>query len=122
MASVEVTLNGFTIPPERMEALLDETEPIEVSKRTLDGTLYTDYTTNTRRWRVKIAFLCAEDYDDLRTVYFSQYANASYVTLEIPFYGISTLAKMSMNEKDVRHDGDDIVGIEVMLDEQSAVS
>lgn len=122
MASVEATIGGVLVPPERMESLVDDTQPVETSKRALDGTLYTDFTTNTRRWRVKIAFLCADDYDDLRQVYFSQYNNAEFPVLEIPFYGVSAQVKMSMNEKDVRHDGDDIVGIELVLEEAGAVS
>lgn len=122
MADVEVTIGSFTVPPERMESLLDVTEPVETTNRTLDGTSYTDFTTNVRTWKVRIAFLCAEDYDDLRQVYFDQYNNATYPALSIPFYNISTVAKLTMNEKDVRHDGDDIVGIELTLQEQGAVS
>lgn len=122
MADVLVTIGSFTVPPERMESLIDVTEPVEASNRTLDGTLYTDFTSNTRTWKVKIAFLCAEDYDELRQVYFDQYNNATYPAFSVPFYSISTVAKLSMNEKDVRHDGDDIVGIELTIQEQYAVS
>lgn len=122
MADIEVTIGTFTIPTDKMQSLKDFTEPIEVTKRTLDGTLYTDFTINTRKWEVAIAFLCKDDYDDLKQVYLNQYNNAEYPTLSIPFYDVDIPVKMSINEKDIKLDGDRIVGINLTLEEQYPVS
>lgn len=90
--------------------------------RTLQGNLYTDFTSFTRTWEIEWNHLDENDYNDLRDVWESQFTNNQYVLFVVPNYSISTLVKMDLNDKDITFQGCIIKGVSIRLQEQVAIS
>lgn len=123
MTAIAITLGGFTIPMRNLYKLVEVTKANEVTNVTLGGTRYTDFTNNLRSWKLSFAYLCEDDFDDLYGVYQAQYNTVTYPTLVVPYYGINTPVKMSIQEdKDIKFDGEMIVDYTVTLEEQYAFS
>lgn len=118
MVNIEITLGGFTIPMRNMFQLVEITTPNETTNVTLDGGRYTDFRNNLRSWKLKFAYLCVDDFDDLYQVYRDQYVNAAYPTLVVPYYDINYPVKMTVSDKDIKMDGDMMVDYEILLEEQ----
>jgi hypothetical protein len=120
MANIVITLGGIVLPvPTKFIQISGQNA---TDNRTLDGTLYTDYINVNRSWDVSWNNLCEDDYNDLYAIFFDQFSSLTYPTLSVPYYGISVPVKVSINEKDIFWDGNQIKGIEVTLLEQYAIS
>lgn len=122
MANIAITLGGVVLPVVKIEDLKEIPSPIESSNITLDGTLYTDFVSLRRSWQIHWPILTEDEYDDIRAIFNAQYTNEAYPLLQIPYYGISHPAKMSINEKNIKWDGNCIRDFSVVLEEQYAVS
>lgn len=126
MPDIEINIAGWDIPMRNVYELVEVTEPLETTNITLDGTRYTDFRSpgNLRSWRIKFAYLCAEDYDFFREeVYLAQYGGGEYFSFTVPFYDIADVpVKISVSDKNIKMDGDHIVDYEIILDEQYAIS
>jgi hypothetical protein len=102
--------------------LREQTSPIESENVTLDGTMFTDFTSNRRAWVVGWNKLKAEDYDTIRALYNAQYATESIPLVEIPEYGVTAPMKLVISDRDIRLNGEIIEGFTLTLKEQYAVS
>lgn len=125
MPDLTVNLGGFEIPMRNVFELVEITQPQENTNVTLDGTRWTDFNQpgNLRSWRLKFAYLCAEDFDTLYNLYLDQYSSATTQSLTVPLYGINEVAvKMSISDKNIKMDGDHIVDYEIILEEVYAIS
>lgn len=121
MSNITIVLDGVTLPtPNVPFKELNGENATDV--RTLDGTLYTDWINRLRSWELTWLSLSATEYDAIKQIYDNQFTNNAYPLLEIDFYGISVLAKVGVNEKDIRWDGDCVHGFSITLTEQWAIS
>lgn len=121
MSNIVVILGGQTLPTPDIP-FTRPIEPNESDVETLDGTLYTDFMNYRRIWNMRWSRLSAADYEMLETIFQSQYSTGAYPVLEISHYGVTAPVKMVLNTKDIQNDGDCIVGVEVTLTEQYAIS
>jgi hypothetical protein len=102
--------------------LREQTSAIESENVTLDGTMYTDFTSNRRAWVVGWNKLKAEDYDTIRALYNAQYSTESIPLVEIPEYGVTAPMKLVISDRDIRLNGEIIEGFTLTLKEQYAIS
>lgn len=102
--------------------LREQISPMESENVTLDGTMYTDFTSNRRAWVVGWEKLKAVDYDTIRALYNAQYASETIPIVEIPEYGITAPMKLVISDRDIRLNGEIIEGFTLTLKEQYAVS
>lgn len=119
---IAVVLGGFTLPIQRLSDLVEIPTGNESTNVTLGGVRYTDFVNNLRSWEIKFGFLCEDDYLSIKQVYFDQYNDEAYPTLEVERLSISAPVKMSISERDIRYNGDMILGFSIRLDEQYPVS
>jgi len=120
--TIEIKVNGINWPS--LHAPFIEI-PIENATDiiTLDGTMYTDFINERRQWKLHWSVLESNQYNIIKTAYRSQFLNESYLTVDIPFYGINgVLMRMFLNEKNIRNAGDCILGVEVILTEKRAIN
>lgn len=102
--------------------LKEQISPIEAENVTLDGSMYTDFTSNRRAWVVGWEKLKAEDYETIRALYDAQYATESIPVVEIPEYGVTAPMKLVISDKNIRLNGEIIQSFVLTLKEQYAVS
>lgn len=102
--------------------LREQNSAIESENVTLDGTMYTDFTSNRRAWVVGWNKLKAEDYDTIRALYNAQYSTESIPLVEIPEYGVTAPMKLVISDRDIRLNGEIIEGFTLTLKEQYAIS
>lgn len=112
---------GSTVLP-LYSTLREQTSAIESENVTLDGTMYTDFTSNRRAWVVGWNKLKAADYDTIRALYNAQYSTESIPVVEIPEYGVTAPMKLVISDRDIRLNGEIIEGFTLTLKEQYAVS
>lgn len=117
---MRIIIGATTIP--LYSTLREVTEPIESENITLDGTLYTDFTSNRRAWVVGWEKLKEADYATLRALYDAQYSTESIPIVQIPEYGISAPMKLNISDRDIRLNGEIIENFNMTLKEQYAVS
>lgn len=120
MANINTVLDGVTLP--EPTSMNESIVPIESDNITLDGTLYNDFGSVRRMWTINWKTLCKADYDDLRGIWDDQYTNKAYPNLTISFYSVSNVdVKMSINERDIYWDGEQMRDITITLKEQLAI-
>ena len=121
MSNIVIILNGqeLPLPDVPFKMITDENATDNI---TLDGTMYTDYINMRRSWTMEWARLSATQYQVIRDIYESQFSTGAYPILVIDYYDIAVPVKVSINDKDIRNDGDCIYGVEITLNEQYAVS
>lgn len=122
MANLEVSLNATALPMFRAEDFKELLRPNESDNQTLDGSLYTDFIGLNRSWTIKWPRLTDVQYDAIRALYEYQFTNETYLTLEIPYYSIDTIAKLEISAKDIKWDGCYIYDFSVTIIEALSVS
>lgn len=122
MANLEVSLDSTALPLVLAENFKELLKANESNNQTLDGSIYTDFMGLNRSWQIKWPRLTDVQYDAIRALYDSQYANESYLHLEIPYYSIDTTAKLEISAKDIRWDGCYIYDFSVTIIEALSVS
>lgn len=122
MANLEVSLNATALPMFRAEDFKEVLNPNESDNKTLDGSLYTDFIGLNRSWQIKWPRLTDTQYDAIRALYDYQFTNETYLTLEIPYYSIDTIAKLEISAKDIKWDGCYIYDFSVTIIEAVSVS
>lgn len=97
---ITATLNGIDMPPIEHDFLR---QPIENAQdvQTIDGNIYTDFTSLEEGWVFNYAFLTEDQYDALRLAYTQQFTLFEYPQLEIPYYGVDSPARMYINEQNI---------------------
>lgn len=122
MANLEVSLNSTALPMFRAEDFKELLNANESDNKTLDGSLYTDFIGLNRSWQIKWPRLTDTQYDAIRALYEYQFTNETYLTLEIPYYSIDTIAKLEISSKDIKWDGCYIYDFSVTIIEALSVS
>lgn len=122
MANLEIDLNGTALPMFRAEDFKELLQPNESDNRTLDGSLYTDFVGLNRSWSVSWPRITDVQYNVIRTLYDYQFTNETYLTLEIPYYSIDTIAKLEISSKDIKWDGCYIYDFTITIIEALSVS
>lgn len=112
---------GTTILP-LYKTLKEQIDAIQSENITLDGSMYTDFTSNRRSWVVGWEKLLAADYDVIRAIYNRQFANEAIPTVQLVEYGISAPMKIVISDRNIRMNGEIIEGVTITLKEQYAVS
>lgn len=112
---------GSTVLP-LYATLKEQTSAIESENVTLDGTMFTDFTSNRRAWAVGWEKLKSTDYETIRALYDAQYATESIPIVQIPEYGITAPMKIVISDRDIRLNGEIIEGFSITLKEQYAIS
>jgi hypothetical protein len=78
--------------------------PLEnaVDIQTLDGNIYTDFTSQKASWEFNYDSLTEDEYDAIRAFYDAQFTLLAYPLLSIPFYSLTNRSvRMYINEKDI---------------------
>lgn len=119
--NITMTLGGVALLIESASDLREITKPNETTNQTIGGKIFTDFAPYSRGWEVKWPKLSKDDYDDIRAVFDLQYSSGNYPELVIPFYDIDVVAKLTLNDKDIRFDGECIRGFSIILQEQDAI-
>ena len=122
MANLEVSLNSTALPMFRAEDFKELLNANESDNKTLDGSLYTDFIGLNRSWQIKWPRLTDTQYDAIRALFDYQFTNETYLTLEIPYYSIDTIAKLEISSKDIKWDGRYIYDFSVTIIEAFSVS
>ena len=122
MANLEVSLQSTALPMFRAEDFKELLNANESDNKTLDGSLYTDFIGLNRSWQIKWPRLTEAQYDAIRALYEYQFTNETYLTLEIPYYSIDTIAKLEISSKDIKWDGCYIYDFSVTIIEALSVS
>ena len=117
---MQIIIDSTVLP--LYSTLKEQTSPIESENVTLDGTMYTDFTSNRRAWVVGWQKLKAADYQTIRALYDAQYTNEDIPLVEIPEYGITAPMKIVISDRDIRLNGEIIEGFSITLKEQYAIS
>lgn len=94
--------NGsLQLPPIEQQFL---NTPIEnaVDVQTLDGNIYTDFTSQKESWEFNYDSITEDEYNDIRAYYDAQFSLLEYPLLSIPYYSLSDRpVRMYINEKDI---------------------
>lgn len=117
---MQIIIDSTVLP--LYSTLKEQSTPIESENVTLDGTMFTDFTSNRRAWVVGWEKLKAADYDTIRTLYNAQYTNEAIPIVEIPEYGITAPMKIVISDRNIRLNGEIIEGFSITLKEQYAIS
>lgn len=117
-----VTDNLGTTELPLYSTLKEQIDPIDSENITLDGSMYTDFTSNRRAWQVGFDKLKAADYDIIRGIYNRQYVNEAIPTVQLVEYGIIAPMKFVISDRNIRLNGEIIDGFTLTLKEQYAVS
>lgn len=122
--ALSVTLGGVTLLLNKMDEFVEVMRPNLTTTETLSGHLFTDFRGNNRAWEIHFHHLCREDYEDLRQVYFDQFTNAIYpiMVLNDGVDAVTTYVKMSIDDKNVKYDGDMVMDFGITLEEQGPIS
>ena len=112
---------GTTVLP-LYSTLKEQVDPIESENVTLDGSMYTDFTSNRRAWAVGFDNMKAADYDIIRAIYNRQYVTEAIPTVQLVEYGIIAPMKFVISDRNIRLNGEIISGFTLTLKEQYAVS
>lgn len=113
------TLNGDAMPPIEQDFI---STPIEnaVDVVTLDGSMYTDFTSQDRQWTFNYEVLTQAQYDELRAKYDAQFTDYQYPLLSIPFYSVEDQpARMYINEKNIWNNCGDVQNVQITFRETS---
>lgn len=100
-SSLTNSVGTLQLPPIEKEFL---NAPIEnaVDVQTLDGNIYTDFTSQKASWEFNYDSLTQEKYDEIRAFYDAQFTLFEYPELSVPFYSLSNRAvRMYINVKDI---------------------
>ena len=113
---IEVYLNGILLPPVETPFLR---APIEIAQdvEVLSGDLYTDFIGLKYGWSLKWDSLDEDTYDAIYEIYLSQIETGEYPTVEVPYYGIESLVRMKINEKDIWNNCGSVQNVNITLRE-----
>lgn len=117
---MRIIIGSTTLP--LYSTLREQTNTIESENVTLDGTMFTDFTSTRRAWVVGWSKLKEADYATVRALFDAQYATDSIPIVQIPEYGITAPMKLDISDRDIRMNGEIIENFSLTLKEQYAIS
>lgn len=117
--AITATLNAVAMPPIEVDFLHT---PIEnaVDIETLDGSLYTDFTSINHSWAFNYDSLTEAQYQALRDAYNAQFTDYQYPLLSIPHYSLADQpVRMYINEKNIWNNCGDVQNVQIRFRETS---
>lgn len=100
MSVITATLNGVQMPPIEQDFIntpLENATDVQV----LSGDIYTDFISQGSQWTFNYDSLTETQYNALRAAYDAQFTSHVYPTLAIPYYSVSSKARMTINDKNI---------------------
>lgn len=113
-------LDGFRLP--NYGALKEVVDPNIARNTTLDGSLYVDFYNNRRRWEISWNYLKPDEYNGLRAAYDKQFSQQTMLQFIVDPLGLFVPVFMTINEKNIKWNGQLIEGFSITLEEQYAIS
>lgn len=113
-------LGGLRLP--NYATLKEITEPNVAKNVTLDGSLYVDFYNNRRKWEISWKLLKAAEYDAIRAKYNLQFSSQTMLQFVVDPLGLFVPVFISINEKNIKWNGQLIEGFTITLEEQYAIS
>jgi len=113
-------LDGLQLP--NYATLKEITQPNIAKNITLDGSLYVDFYNNRRVWEISWKYLKAAEYDALRAKYNLQFSSQTMLQFVVDPLGLFVPVFISINEKNIKWNGQLIEGFTITLEEQYAIS
>ena len=113
-------LGGVQLP--NYASLREITEPNVAKNVTLDGSLYVDFYNNRRKWEISWKLLKAAEYDTIRALYDLQFSSQTMLQFIVDPLGLFVPVYISINEKNIKWNGQLIEGFTITLEEQYAIS
>ena len=113
-------LGGVQLP--NYASLREITEPNVAKNVTLDGSLYVDFYNNRRKWEISWKLLKAAEYDTIRALYDLQFSSQTMLQFVVDPLGLFVPVYISINEKNIKWNGQLIEGFTITLEEQYAIS
>lgn len=110
-------LQTVVLPPLEIpftETLIENATDVQ----TLDYNVYTDFISTKRVWTMSWKYMDSATYNELRTIYNSQFTLYKYPLLSIPFYDLVDIpVRMTINEKNVANVAGGVEDITITLRE-----
>lgn len=113
-------LGGLRLP--NYATLREITEPNVAKNVTLDGSLYVDFYNNRRKWEISWKLLKASEYDAIRAKYDLQFSSQTMLQFVVDPLGLFVPVFISINDKNIKWNGQLIEGFTITLEEQYAIS
>lgn len=102
--------------------LKEVTQPNVAKNITLDGSLYVDFYNNRRSWQISWKYLKPSEYDAIRAKYDKQFTNQTMLQFAVDPLGLFVPVFISINDKNIKWNGQLIEGFSITLEEQYAIS
>ena len=96
--------------------------PNAAKNNTINGTLYVQYFNNRRTWEVSWSLLTREEVQQILDLYYSQFATAIPLTLNIPGVQLTVYVYMEVSPDDIKYNGQYSNEFSVALEEIYAIS
>lgn len=113
-------LDGLQLP--NYGTLREITQPNVAKNITLDGSLYVDFYNNRRSWELSWKLLKASEYDSIRAKYDLQFSSQTMLQFVVDPLGLFVPVYITINEKNIKWNGQLIEGFSITLEEQYAIS
>ena len=94
----------------------------ETDRRTLGGTLFTDFINLNRDWEMTWKLISEADYNTINQLFFDQYENGTYPYMQFDAYSIYAPVKIELTDQQIKHNGNYISGFSIIIKEQLPVS
>ena len=102
--------------------LQEITQPNAAKNITLSGELYVDFYNNRRSWQISWKYLKPEEYNAIRAKYDKQFATQTMLQFIVDPLGLFVPVYITINEKNIKWNGQLIEGFSITLEEQYAIS
>lgn len=113
-------LDGLRLPD--YGALKEIINPNIAKNVTLDGSLYVDFYNNRRSWEISWKYLKPAEYNAIRAKYDRQFSQQTMLQFVVDPLGLFVPVYISINEKNIKWNGQLIEGFTITLEEQYAIS
>lgn len=113
-------LGGLKLP--NYATLKEITQPNVAKNTALDGSLYVDFYNNRRAWEISWKFLKPDEYDAIRAKYNLQFSSQTMLQFIVDPLGLFVPVFISINDKNIKWNGQLIEGFTITLEEQYAIS
>ena len=115
-----IYLDGYLLP--LYGELKEVTKPNAARNVALDGSLYVDFYNNRRSWRISWGLLTIAEYQAIRDKYDKQYSEQTMLVLDITGKGIYVRVYLTIDDKQIKYNGQYVEGFSIVLEEQYAIS
>lgn len=113
-------LDGLQLPD--YGELREITQPNAAKNYALDGSLYVDFYNYRRVWNISWKYLKPDEYDAIRAKYDLQFSSQQLLQFVVDPLGLFVPVYISINDKNIKWNGQLIEGFAITLEEQYAIS